>query len=116
MDSDPAIWNCKNMLEPFSWLIPRVAQVKQDLFEPEVREAWRDRVFATMALCPQHRFFVTTAYPRIYHDYVQTIANDRSEYVTWRVSASDVLNDLGLGHLATGEGPKWPLLNVEFIE
>ncbi|MEX4009847.1 DUF5131 family protein [Neoaquamicrobium sediminum] len=116
MASEPAIWNCKDVLEPFRWLSPRVVQVQRDLFEPEIREAWRDKVFAAMALCPQHRFVLSTAYPSIYRHYVQTIASDRSEYVTWRVSASFILDDLGLGYLATGEGPKWPLVNVELID
>ncbi|TPL71407.1 DUF5131 family protein [Mesorhizobium sp. B2-3-15] len=105
-------WSCDVLLEPFSWRGPKTVRVQPDLFEPEIRNAWRDKVFAAMALCPQHRFWLRTAYPQVYGQYIEQIAHDRLEWLAWRVSASQVLRELGREE-ATGDGPAWPLANVD---
>jgi protein gp37 len=41
-----------------------------DLFHPEVPDAWIDKVFAVMALCPRHTFQVLTKRPERMREYV----------------------------------------------
>lgn len=86
--------------------------VLTDIFAPNVHQGFQDKIFAVMALCPQHQFRLVTDFPERFHAYVETITNDRDERLTWRVEASFVLRDLGRGHEATGHGPVWPLKNV----
>lgn len=97
-------WSCDILLEPFSWRDPKIVRVQPDLFEPEIRNAWRDKVFAAMALCPEHRFWLRTAYPQLYSQYIEQIAHDRLEWLAWRVSLSQVLRELGRQEEATGDG------------
>ncbi|MER9080835.1 DUF5131 family protein [Mesorhizobium sp. M0895] len=111
-----AVWSGKDLLEPFTWPHATVVQVVRDLFEPELRGAFRDEVFATMALCRHHRFQLRTAYPEQYRRYVNDIAGDRNEYLAWRVTAAMTLRKLGRQDEATGDGPRWPLDNVELLD
>ncbi|MCZ4340591.1 phage Gp37/Gp68 family protein [Sphingomonadaceae bacterium G21617-S1] len=76
------------LTEPLRWKRPRRIFVVAhgDLFHEAVPDAWIDRVFAVMALCPQHQFQVLTKR-----------ADRMREYVTaWheRVRAN---GELGLG-------------------
>lgn len=50
------------LLQPLRWKRPRKIFVNSmaDLFHKDVPDAWIDRVFAAMALCPQHTFQVLT--------------------------------------------------------
>ncbi len=105
-------WSGRPMLAPFSWKDRQQVLVSIDVFAPEVREAFQDRIFAVMALCQQHQFCLVTDFPERFDQYVRKIVEDRSEWLTWRVEASSVLHDLGRGHEATGHGPVWPLKNV----
>jgi len=54
--------NEKALLEPLKWKRPRMIFVcaHGDLFHESVPDAWIDKVFAVMALCPQHTFQVLT--------------------------------------------------------
>lgn len=63
------VWNGKvgasnhgQMIKPFSWKRPRRVFVNSmsDLFHEDMPEDVIDRVFAVMALCPQHTFQVLT--------------------------------------------------------
>ena len=112
----PILWSCRDILAPFRWTRGVVVRVERDLFEPEVRGIFRDEVFATMALCPGLRFELQTAYPRFYQAYVRTIAEDRMEYLTWRVSAAAILRMLHRDREASGPGPEWPLSNVVLVD
>jgi len=51
--------------QPLRWRKPRMIFVcaHGDLFHESVPDAWIDRVFAVMALCPQHTFQVLTKRP-----------------------------------------------------
>lgn len=113
---EPIVWSCRDILAPFRWPPGAVVRVAPDLFEPELRGKFRDDVFATMALCPKLRFELRTAYPRSYQEFVRVIADDRAEYVAWRVSAATILRKLGRPHDATGPGPQWPLGNVVLVD
>ena len=42
--------------KPTTWFVNSMG----DLFHEAVPDAWIDRVFAVMALCPQHTFIVLT--------------------------------------------------------
>src|SRR5712671_7902670 len=52
----------KMLTLPLRWKKPRMIFVcsMTDLFADFVRDEWIDRMFAVMALCPQHRFQVLT--------------------------------------------------------
>ncbi|OVE81192.1 hypothetical protein BVY04_03915 [bacterium M21] len=64
-------WNGKTFLveseleKPLRWKKPRTIFVCSmgDLFHESVKASWIDKVFAVMALCPQHRFMVLTKRP-----------------------------------------------------
>jgi protein gp37 len=50
------------LTQPLQWSRPRMIFVcaHGDLFHESVPDEWIDRVFAVMALCPQHTFLVLT--------------------------------------------------------
>lgn len=50
------------LLEPLRWRKPRIVfcNSMSDLFHERVPDEWIDRIFAVMALCPQHYFLVLT--------------------------------------------------------
>lgn len=55
-------FNDRALTEPLRWTKPRMIFVcaHGDLFHENVPDEWIDRVFAVMALCPQHTFQVLT--------------------------------------------------------
>ncbi len=57
--------------EPLKWRKPRRIFVNSmsDLFHEAVTDEMRDRIFAVMALCPQHTFQVLTKRPERMRDY-----------------------------------------------
>ena len=65
-----AVWTgkikeTKKLLEPLSWRSPKRIFVNSmsDLFHESVPDGWIDKIFAVMALCPQHIFQVLTKRP-----------------------------------------------------
>jgi protein gp37 len=65
-----AVWTGKivetrQLLQPLSWRKPKRVFVNSmsDLFHENVTDEQRDRIFAVMALCPQHTFQVLTKRP-----------------------------------------------------
>jgi protein gp37 len=100
---------------PLRWRRPRRIFVNStsDLFHDAVPDEWIDRVFAVMALAPQHTFQVLTKRPERMRAYA--CAADVAERV-W-LQTSDVADHLKLWALAAhgavwgGETP-WPLRNV----
>lgn len=63
------------LTQPLRWRKPRRIFVNSlsDLFHPNVPDEWIDRVFAVMALCPQHTFIVLTKRPARMRDYCRTL-------------------------------------------
>lgn len=61
------------LLKPLSWKKPRRIFVNSmgDLFADGVPDEWIDRVFAVMALCPQHTFQVLTKRPERMREYLK---------------------------------------------
>lgn len=55
----------KMLLQPLRWKKPRMIFVGSmtDLFADFVKDEWLDKIFAVMALCPQHTFQVLTKRP-----------------------------------------------------
>ena len=64
--------------QPLRWGKPRMIFVTAhgDLFHESVPDEWIDRVFAVMALAPQHTFQVLTKRARRARDYLSTRAGD----------------------------------------
>lgn len=64
----------KTLLEPLKWSRPRMIFVVAhgDLFAEQVPDEWIDRIFAVMALCPQHVFQVLTKRPERMRAYLTT--------------------------------------------
>ena len=61
--------------QPLRWRAPRRIFVcaHADLFHEAVPDEWIDRVFAVMALCPQHTFQVLTKRPERMREYVSRL-------------------------------------------
>jgi len=62
----------RQLLTPLKWRKPKRIFVNSmsDLFHENVTDEQRDRIFAVMALCPQHTFQVLTKRPAIMHRYL----------------------------------------------
>lgn len=83
------------LMKPLHWRKPRMVFVcaHGDLFHESVPDEWIDRVFAVMALCPQHTFQVLTKRPeraRVYLTrlFVEVDEWDRIEMAAMALSAT----------------------------
>ena len=100
------------LTEPLAWRRPRRVFVNSmsDLFHESVPDAWIDRVFAVMALAPQHTFQVLTKRAKRMRAYMA--APDR----VWSVFAGAKANDPEYrdgARFYDEETPfPWPLPNV----
>lgn len=65
------------LLEPLTWRAPRRIFVNSmgDLFHEDVPDEWIDKVFAIMALAPQHTFQVLTKRAKRMREYVRNLPN-----------------------------------------
>lgn len=92
--------------QPLKWRKPRRIFVNSmsDLFHEDVQDQWIDRIFAVMALCPQHTFQVLTKRPERMHSW---FANGAMQNVIAALTAF---------HSPKGQYCKditwWPLPNV----
>jgi len=95
----------KVLLKPLSWRQPRTVFVNSmsDLFHEAVPDAWIDRVFAVMALAPQHTFLILTKRAARMREYLQ--AGERGGIVT----AQAIVATGGKFGVSRSE---WPLPNV----
>ncbi len=96
---------------PLHWKKPRRVFVNSmsDLFHEDVPDEFIDRVFAVMALCPQHTFTVLTKRPRRMFDYMngQDECLDDARIDLIRLTASYYgYTDF------PGTEIKWPIQNV----
>jgi len=115
---------------PLRWKRPRRIFVNSmgDLFHEDVPDAWIDRVFAVMALCPQHTFQVLTKRSRRMREYMTNLTQDIENWkniediriatamgevvgaaTTWK--KDDPRIDAALRNIDPTEG-MWPLKNV----
>jgi protein gp37 len=95
----------KMLLAPLHWKKPRMIFVcsMTDLFADFVSDEWIDKVFAVMALCPQHTFQVLTKRSKRMREYCRFI---RSQYL----DAQDEISQVRYGSRSTAI--TWPLPNV----
>lgn len=103
---------------PLGWRKPRMVFVNSmsDLFHPSVPLDYIDKVFAVMALCPQHTFQVLTKRPRRTAEYLDgldrptRIADASKECTPWRGSRRNFRS------AANGPGfadrVLWPIPNI----
>ena len=126
----------KRLLDPLKWKKPRRIFVNSmsDLFHPNVQDEWIDRIFAVMALCPQHTFQVLTKRPKRMVAYLadgavrRRIAREANAMMRSdrRAADSDALASVFLwsrsAHAVPGEwvnylsgisDREWPLPNVQ---
>lgn len=67
--------------QPLRWKEPRRIFVNSmsDLFHENVPDEWIDRIFAVMALCPQHQFQILTKRPGRMRDYCKSLGRHHTE-------------------------------------
>jgi len=96
---------------PLRWKRPRRIFVNSmsDLFHEKVADEWIDRIFAVMALCPQHVFQVLTKRPERMRAYVTSVIEDRIRFTRWAAVGADVARTVNRECEAP---PRWPLPNV----
>lgn len=107
------------LTQPLAWKKPHGIFVAAhgDLLAEGVTDEQLDRIFAVMALCPQHVFYVLTKRPERMRSYVadaksRIIRNMPSgtEHVTVRVLEGGAMQNYSRGRL--GGGWPWPLPNI----
>lgn len=116
-------FNAQWLNQPLRWRNPRRIFVcaHGDLFHESVPDAWIDRVFAVMALCPQHTFQVLTkrsARMRYYFgtragDW-QAVLSDANPAATLAITKNDVERALGRAQKFSYDPatPAWPFPNI----
>jgi protein gp37 len=114
----------KTLLQPLSWRAPRGVFVcsMTDIFGDWVKDEWLDRIFAVMALCPQHRFAVLTKRPKRMREYFRPDppgfgARDRIDNVVLNWCLENNKSVLKSGRMdCINDGydacERWPLPNV----
>ncbi len=96
--------------EPLHWRKPRKVFVCSisDLFHEKVKQEWIDKIFAVMAMCPQHTFQVLTKRTECMRDYLRH--QDVAQRISQEIEAvkRNPRPATVPGHLQV----KWPLSNV----
>ena len=94
------------LTQPLRWKKPRKIFVNSmsDLFHESVPDEWIDRIFAVMALCPQHTFQVLTKRPERMRAYLAPFDGRRADGLGMAV--------VDLGYQGPMEELPWPLPNV----
>lgn len=69
--------------KPTMWFVNSMS----DLFHEDVPDEWIDRVFAVMALCPQHTFQVLTKRSKRMREYMEILTRDTENWKTLTTSA-----------------------------
>jgi protein gp37 len=110
----------EHLLDPLKWKNPRRIFVNSmsDLFHENVNDEMRDRIFAVMALCPQHTFQVLTKRPERMLTYTSGHGNSHRRNIPVYNAAVEICagdfsrmsQEMGR-HRSSGEG-WWPLQNV----
>ncbi|MDJ0631062.1 MAG: phage Gp37/Gp68 family protein [Rhodobacter sp.] len=115
------------LTQPLHWRKPRMVFVcaHGDLFHEDVPDDWIDRIFAVMALCPQHTFQVLTKQPKRMRKYISDIEDSEiAEFATdywqqekgrWQLMPSTIgryRNRTEFGNEIETWVDVWPLPNV----
>lgn len=95
--------------QPLRWRKPRMIFVcaHGDLFHERVPYEWIDRIFAVMALAPQHKFQVLTKRPERLRRYVSEVADESHDATVKRFAPH-----MALPWPQGWPGFEWPLPNV----
>ena len=112
------VWQGDKVLErPLHWRKPRTVFVgsRTDIFHEDIPDEARDRVFAVMALCPQHTFLVLTKRAKRMREYLSRLAglDGTCRSLSWQTNTTRFLADViykTLGFWPADFG--WPLRNV----
>jgi len=96
----------KMLTQPLRWQKPRMIFVGSmtDIFGHWVTDDMLDRLFAVMALCPQHTFQVLTKRPERMREYLKPYDSRRADGLGRNV--------ISLGYDGPLECLRWPLPNV----
>jgi len=99
----------KHLEDPLRWKEPRRIFVNSmsDLFHESIVDEWIDRIFAVMALAPQHTFQVLTKRPKRMMEYLHQVSDER-DMQRWINAAYEFVFD----PLPAFELVNWPLANV----
>lgn len=97
--------------QPLRWKKPRMIFVcaHGDLFHENVPDEWIDRVFAVMALCPQHTFQVLTKRSGRMREYICKLDGESRRWKRLGDAAAVMIGTEG--YYRAGEC-QWPLHNV----
>ncbi|WP_298958413.1 phage Gp37/Gp68 family protein [uncultured Roseibium sp.] len=97
--------------QPLRWRKPRMIFVcaHADLFHENVADDWIDKIFAVMALCPQHTFQVLTKRPERMKKYMQR-RNDNAHHPAMDYAA--LMAVTGCWDTPALDLLAWPLANV----
>lgn len=100
------------LTQPLRWKKPRMifACSMTDLFGDWVPDEWIDRVFAVMALAPQHTFQVLTKRAARMREYLSR--HDTSKVGDSITTAAFRMNGAVRGYRGSGGSAVWPLPNV----
>jgi protein gp37 len=103
--------NEASLLAPLRWRNPRHVELRSDLFHENVTDEMLDRIFAVMALCPQHTFQVLTKRPERMAEYCATLGRhhevDRVSIAAKKINAFE-----GFWYAMKPGGKRWHLPNV----
>jgi len=99
------------LTQPLAWKRPRRIFVcaHGDLFHESVPDEWIDRVFAVMALAPQHTFQVLTKRSARMRQYVSNVCGSPMRFTRFAARGADIARSVGKDKEAP---PLWPLPNV----
>ncbi len=92
------------LTKPLHWRRPRRIFVcsMSDLFHESISFDWIDRVFAVMALCPQHQFMCLTKRAKRMREYIYSVRHDPR--INHAIIAMDEKYTANMVH--------WPLPNI----
>lgn len=94
---------------------PKHIVLRLDLFHEDVPDEWIDRVFAVMALCPQHTFQVLTKRSARMQSYLDDMPDaGEGHLLRWASAAARMVDDgdTTIDVVSTGS---WPLLSLSSI-
>ena len=98
------------LTQPLRWKKPRLIFVNStsDLFHEDLPDEWIDKVFAIMALAPQHTFQVLTKRPERMRGYLTDTER------RWRVAGAcwDMVFDGYYNEKGLNRNPAWPVVEV----
>ena len=102
------------LTKPLHWKKPRMIFVCSmgDLFHESVPFEWIDKVFAVMALCPQHTFQVLTKRPARMLEYFEMLRTNDSCFICLQRQASRISKSHAPKLYNNAPVSNWPLPNV----